>query len=71
MTDDRYVKKCYIMLKCYAEAGVSNWATNIRKLLYMNGFGYVWESQSVELFLSLFVQRLNDQWSQNWLNEFV
>ena len=33
MTDDRYVKKCYIMLKSYAEAGVSNWATNIRKLL--------------------------------------
>ena len=31
--------------------------------------GYVWESQSVdndELFLSLFVQRLKDQWSQNW-----
>ena len=31
------------MLKCYAEAGISNWASNIRKLLYMNGFGYVWE----------------------------
>ena len=35
----------------------------------MNGFGYVWESQSVdndELFLSLFVQSLKDQWTQNW-----
>ena len=69
MTDDRYVKKCHIMLKCFAEAGVSNWATNIRKLLYINSFGYVWESQNVdndELFLSLFIQRLKDQWSQNW-----
>ena len=49
------------MLKCYAWVGVSNWATNIRKLLIMNGFGYVRESQSLdndELFLSLFVQDL-------------
>ena len=37
MTDDRYVKKCYIILKCCAETVVSNWAINIRKLLCMNG----------------------------------
>ena len=62
MPDDRYVKKCYIMLQCYAEAGVSNWACNIRKLLYINVFGYVWESQGVDnenQFLALFTRRLH------------
>ena len=40
----------------------------------MNGFGYVWESQSVdndELFLSLFVQSLKDQWTQNWFERIT
>ena len=63
MPEDRYVKKCYFMLKCYDEAGISNWASAIRKMLYTNGFGYVWESQSVvneKHFLALFIQRLKD-----------
>ena len=55
------------MLKCYAEAGVFNWASNIRKLLYMNGFGYIWESESVDnenQFLALFTRRLKNQYLQ-------
>lgn len=48
MQEHRYVKKCYLMLKCYDEAGDSNWASTIRKLLCTNGFGYVWENQGTE-----------------------
>ena len=35
------------MLKCYADAGVTNWASCLKHILYSNGFGYVWERQSV------------------------
>ena len=69
MQDHRYVKKCYFMSKWYDEAGVSNWVSEIRQLLYKNGFGFVWESQGVEnekQFVSLFIQRLKDQYLQNW-----
>ena len=38
-------------------------------MLYMNGFGYVWENQHVENeneFLTSFTRRLKDQFLQNW-----
>ena len=47
MQNNRFVKKCYLMLKCYFEAGVSNWASEIKQRLYSNGFGCIWERQSV------------------------
>ena len=47
MQDNRFVKYGYLMLKCYSEASVSNWAGAIKQLLYSNGFGYVRERQSV------------------------
>ena len=69
MQDSRYVKKCYIMLKCYSEAGIVNWASRIKHLLCSNGFGYVWERQSVEneyQFVNTLVERLRDQYLQQW-----
>ena len=42
MSDDGYVKKCYVMLKCFADVGISNWASCIKNMLYSNGFGYGW-----------------------------
>ena len=57
------------MLKCYADAGVTNWASCLKHILYSNGFGYVWERQSVEkvhTFISSLVQRLKDQHIQQW-----
>ena len=53
------------MQRCYDEAGVSNWASGIRQL----GFGFVWENQGIEnekQFVSLFIQKLKDQFVQNW-----
>ena len=69
LQDHRYAKKCCFMQKCYDEAGVSNWVSEIRQLLYKNGFVFVWESQGVEnekQFVSLLIQRLKDQYLQNW-----
>ena len=57
-----------MMLKCFSESGLTNWACNIRNILNMNGFGYVWENQRVdneEQFISSFNERLKDQWSSH------
>ena len=40
----RYPKLCYEMLKFYDSIGKTNWVTSVRKNLYMNGFGYIWEN---------------------------
>ena len=52
------------MLNCYADADVTNWTSHLKYLLYSNGFGYVWERQSVvneRKFKNSLIQRLKDQ----------
>ena len=69
LREDRYVKLCYNMLVFYDNHGYVNWATYIRKNLYSNGFGYVWEAQNVDseaLFLSKYLLRIKDQYLQTW-----
>lgn len=74
LPDTRYAKCCYKMLKHYDAIGYSNWVTDIRSLLYKNGFGYVWESQNVankNQFIYVFIERLKDQFIQTWRSRFV
>lgn len=69
MPDNRYVKKCYEMLKFYDERGYKNWVTRLRLNLFSNGFGYIWVNQRVDdpvRFLDMYVNRLKDQYSQMW-----
>ena len=57
------------MLKFYADAGVTNWTSCLKHILYSNGFSYVWERQSVvneRQFINSLVQRLKDQHIQQW-----
>ncbi|KAL4228340.1 hypothetical protein ACF0H5_013770 [Mactra antiquata] len=57
------------MLKVFDGFGHSNWVTNVRTCLCSNGFAYVWEAQEIicpNQFLSIFVQRLKDQYIQSW-----
>ena len=64
MPDTRYVKKCYSMLKLLDDYGQTNWATNVKQLLFSSGFGYVWLNQHVpqpNRFISALVQRLRNQ----------
>ena len=69
MPNDRYVRKCYDMLYHFDALGYKNWASEIRNILSINGFLYVWENQGVEnegAFLRSFEQRLKDQFLQVW-----
>ena len=54
--------------------GKKNWASNVKDILYMNGFGDIWENQRTILngdkwFVSYFKQRLIDCFSQTWSND--
>lgn len=69
MHNNRYPKNCYKMLKSLDEAGRLTWASNIKKLLFRYGYGFVWVSQEVgdiNIFIKQFKQRLIDCMKQNW-----
>ena len=69
MNRNRYAKNCYLMLKSHTELGRTNWASNVRDLLYRFGFGFVWLSQdvgNVAVFLQEFRQRVIDCSAQDW-----
>ena len=57
MENTRYTKSCYEMLRQFDSLGRYTWATNIKNMLNLYGFGYVWIAQDVgndENFISLF-----------------
>ena len=59
---------CYA-LKNLDDVGKQTWASEIKGLLYRNGFGHVWVNQGVgdvEQFLALYTQRLVDISIQEW-----
>ena len=71
MNENRLPKKAYLMLYQLDERGKKNWVTNVRTLLFRNGFGIVWHNQNVEndkVFLKLLRQRLIDTRFQNLLD---
>ena len=68
MSNQRYVKKCYVFQINQMSLGKCNWASRIRDILYRHGFGFVWENQTVwnkHLFISKFVERLKDEYLQD------
>ena len=71
MQNNRYPKNCYKMLKSLDEAGRHTWASDVKKLLFKYGYGFVWIAQEVEyiyinIFISQVKQRLTDCLKQNW-----
>lgn len=69
MSRSRHVRLCYNMLTFYDSIGFCNWVSYVRKCLFNNGYGYIWESQYVDntsVFIANFVQRLKDQYIQSW-----
>ena len=75
MEDSRYPKRCYYMLKSLDNVNRITWATYIKNMLFMYGFGFVWVSHEVgdiNAFIKVFKQRIIDCHTQNWhasLNE--
>ena len=52
--------------------GRTNGVTDIKELLYIYGYGYVWVNQDVgdmNMFIFSFKQRLTDCMTQNWFDE--
>jgi hypothetical protein len=69
MTDSRLPKKAYNMLLSLQKQNYSTWACDIRNVLYMYGYGVVWETQSVgnvRAFIAQFKRRLIDCFIQDW-----
>lgn len=69
MPTHRYVRKCYKMLYYLDSVGQHNWATEVKNILCINGFGYIWEEQFIsneKMFLKEFSQCLRDQFEQKW-----
>ena len=67
----RITKSVYQHLKILDDNGKVTWATHVKKLLCMNGFGNVWLQQGVgnsELFVDIFKRRINDVTVQQWHN---
>ena len=69
MSDERYPKQCYNMLCMHDRSDRTNWATRVKGLLCMYGFGHVWAMQTVgniNSFVQTFTQRLKDSARQEW-----
>ena len=69
LPSNRLVRLSYEMLLYFDDIGHTNWVTYVRKHLYLNGFGYVWNNQYVEnsnAFLTIYTQRITDQFKQSW-----
>jgi len=69
MDETRLPKKAYNMLMSLQRQNYSTWACKVRNVLFMFGFGVVWEAQSVgniKVFIALFKQRLKDCFLQDW-----
>ena len=72
MPAHRLPKKCDNMLMVYDKNGHTNWVTSVRKFLFSNGFGFVWNNQSVgsnEMFIRQLTERLKDIYLQEWLEK--
>ena len=74
-TDNCILKECYATLydECLKKPRAINWVSQIRDILLTNGFGCIWCNQNVEncsTFISLFKQRMTDQFVQSMFAVF-
>ena len=63
MSEQRYPRQCYLMLKQIDESGMITWVTHVKKWIYRYGFGIVWISENVgdeDVFINVFKQHLID-----------
>ena len=68
----RITKSVYQHLMMLDENGKVTWATHVKNVLYMYGFGNLWLQQGVgnrELFVDIFKRRINDVTVQQWHTE--
>ena len=71
-TENCVLKTVLKLEVCDSMAGKSNWISNVKKMLIINRFGYIWENpQSVcqSVFRRVFKQRLLDIYIQTWKSD--
>ena len=73
-TDNCILKECYATIydECLKYPRAGNWVSQIR-VFFTNGFGDIWYKQNVEncsIFISLFKQRMTDQFVQSMFAVF-
>ena len=59
-------------MKYFEELGNSNCCARIKQLMQSAGLNYAWEVQDIQndaFFIATFVQRLKDQYIQNWFSD--
>lgn len=69
MDMSRLPRQAYQMLLKIDERGKTCWVTNVKNTLFSVGFGYAWYNQGVgsePSFISMFKQRLMDNYLQEW-----
>ncbi len=74
MDSHRYPTNAYMMLKQHDDIGRTNWASHVRMLLYIFGFGYAWVAHDVgntSALISEFQQRLSDSLAQDWSSDIA
>jgi hypothetical protein len=72
LEEDCLLHSCYMLLYRNCLIGKTNWASKIKDILCMYGFGWAWESQSVPdvaVFLNDFCERVRDCELQRWSDE--
>ena len=73
--DTSLINLVYKQLKQETENNVDvrNWATTVKHILEINGFGYIWLNQRITVsehaFIMTLRQRLTDQYQQTWSEE--
>ena len=63
MAPNRYPRQMYLVLRNQDSSGRTNWASHVKRLLYENGFGYVWLANEIgdaKTFLLSFKTRIKD-----------
>ena len=72
MSENSLLNTCYKMQVSFDKTYQKGWVTDLKQLLFSNGFGHVWISQGVgneELFLKVMVLQMTDIARQTWSNE--
>ena len=72
MPDNSLLNTIYKMQVNFDKTYRKGWVTDLKQILFSNGFGHVWISQGVgneELFLKAMVLRMTDIAKQTWSNE--
>lgn len=71
-SDNCILQQSYSLLLQDLNNDKVNWCSNVKALLYENGFGYVWEmplAVDPNQFMILFKQRLLDVFTQKWRSD--